>query len=244
MIALTTKYQPKTMDEFHGLGRPRKIMEAFVASPYSSAWLFVGPSGLGKTSMGFAIQKALGGDLHHIPAKECDLATVQKTCMDCHFIPWSGNWHVVVVDEADQMTKPAQTAFLSVLDGTDMPPNTVFVFTANSVDKLEPRFTSRCREIPFTSDDIDFEALLRTIWDAERDRRPDPDFAGIIERAKGNIRTAITDLEIELLCTPAPPKQKRTLWFDHTGSELAWEAIEQRMAIGDFSGITTQEVFV
>jgi len=51
--------------------------------------------------------------------------------------------------EADGMTNPAQLALLSKLDATAFPPNTIFVFTCNGTDGLEPRFISRCRTVEF-----------------------------------------------------------------------------------------------
>lgn len=49
------------------------------------------------------------------------------------------------------MTPAAQLAFLSKLDATAFPPNTIFIFTCNSVDSLEARFLSRCRRVDFSS---------------------------------------------------------------------------------------------
>ena len=70
---LAERYQPQTVADFVGLEKPKRIMEKFCANPYPSAWLFVGPSGTGKTSMALAICKAVGGELHHIPSQSCDL---------------------------------------------------------------------------------------------------------------------------------------------------------------------------
>ena len=66
---LAERYQPQTVSEFVGLDKPKRIMEKFCASAYPSAWLFVGPSGTGKTSMALAICKAVAGELHHIPSQ-------------------------------------------------------------------------------------------------------------------------------------------------------------------------------
>ncbi len=49
------------------------------------------------------------------------------------------------------MTPAAQLALLSKLDATAFPPNTVFIFTCNATDSLEPRFLTRCRVIEFSS---------------------------------------------------------------------------------------------
>jgi replication-associated recombination protein RarA len=75
--SLAERYQPKTVEQFVGLDKPKKIMAKFADNPYPSAWLFVGPSGTGKTSMALAICNAVAGELHHIPSQSCDLATVK-----------------------------------------------------------------------------------------------------------------------------------------------------------------------
>lgn len=121
MKSLVEKYKPSKIDGFAGLAKPRAILKAIAANPYDSAWLFLGPSGIGKTTMTLAFADEVGAELHHIPAKQCDLATVQDVVQACHYVPFFGKWHLVLVDEADQMTKPAQLAFLSKLDTTAAP---------------------------------------------------------------------------------------------------------------------------
>jgi DNA polymerase III delta prime subunit len=121
----------------------------------SSAWLFLGPSGTGKTTMAMALASEMPAELHHIPAKECTLDAVQDVCRQCHYSPRQpDNWqpvrfHLVLIDEADQMSNAAQLALLSKLDSTAFPPNTIFVFTCNATDSpprgmtLKPRSASR-----------------------------------------------------------------------------------------------------
>jgi replication factor C subunit 2/4 len=174
---LSEKYQPKTVEEFCGLDKPKKVMQKFAENPFPSAWLFVGPSGTGKTSMALAICKAIAGELHHIPSQNCDLATVRSVTDQCHYYPrifengQPARFHVVLVDEADQMSNAAQLALLSKLDATAYPPNTVFIFTCNATDRLESRFLSRCRVLEFSSYGMAsaITGLLQRIWDAEVD---------------------------------------------------------------------------
>ena len=116
---------------------------AFPAS-LSAAFLFVGPSGTGKTSMALALCEAIRGELHHIPSQRRNVETVEDTVRQCHYVPRENTLHIVLVDEADQMSKAAQLAFLSKLDGTAFPPQTCFIFTCNSTELLADRFLSRC----------------------------------------------------------------------------------------------------
>jgi replication-associated recombination protein RarA len=205
---LSEKYRPQRVSDFVGLDEAKRIVAKLSENPYPSAWLFVGPSGTGKTTMGLALAAEIPAELHHIPAKECTLEAVQEVCRQCHYAPRQpDNWnplrfHLVLVDEADQMSYPAQLAFLSKLDSTAFPPNTIFVFTCNSTQNLEQRFLSRCRSIEFSSYGMASEIteLLSAVWERETDNPVDrPNFARLVKDACNNVRDALMSLEIEIL---------------------------------------------
>jgi Holliday junction resolvasome RuvABC ATP-dependent DNA helicase subunit len=65
--SLWEKYAPETLDQFIGLDRAKAVFGSFVRKPFASAWLLLGPSGTGKTTMGLAVAKALSAELHHVP---------------------------------------------------------------------------------------------------------------------------------------------------------------------------------
>jgi hypothetical protein len=41
-MPLSEKYRPRTVADFVGLDKPKRILSKFAANPYQSAWLFVG----------------------------------------------------------------------------------------------------------------------------------------------------------------------------------------------------------
>jgi replication-associated recombination protein RarA len=201
--SLTERYRPHCLAEFVGLDKVKKVLTNFAAKPFpNAAFLFVGSSGVGKTSVGIALCEMLRGELHHIPSQQCNVANVEDVVRQCHYVPKNGTFHVILVDEADQMSKAAQLALLSKLDATAFPPSSVFVFTCNSTEGLEPRFLSRCMELKFQSHGIASEAasLLERIWLQEVGETPDrPDFLRIVQSSKNNVRDSLNTLQVELL---------------------------------------------
>ena len=202
--SLTEKYRPLEPSAFVGLDKVRKLASNLIAHPKSCSLLFVGPSGTGKTTMALAIAAMMPAELHHIASKDCTLETVTRVVGRCHTFPhdpWDitrvCKMHLVLVDEADQMSHSAQVAFLSLLDGTEFPPNTIFIFTCNSADGLEDRFKSRCFPVEFSSYGIaaPTAALLKAIWEKETapaPTAPAPNFARIVKDAGNNVRAAIS----------------------------------------------------
>jgi len=216
MIPFVEKYKPARLRDFAGMTQPRAILSAVARDPYPSAWLFLGPSGVGKTTMALAFADQIGAAVTHIPSRECDLERVQAVCHNCCSGLLFAAWNLVLVDEADQMSAPAQLAFLSKLDTTAAPPKTIFIFTANSKDKLQDRFLSRVRTLEFGIDDLlePGAALLARIWHAETGNGDGVDFHAILTSAGLNIRTAIMDLEMRALArglkrAPTPEPVKR-----------------------------------
>ena len=210
---LSEKYRPRRIQDFIGLAKERKILSNFIARPRDAAFLFVGPSGLGKTTMALAMADELNAQLHHIPSQKCTVENVEDVIRLCHYgafnfktgVPCAR--HVVLVDEADRMSPAAQISLLSKLDSTARPPETVFIFTCNESGGLEKRFLSRCMVLEFSSYGMRAElaAFLAQVWEREVGHSSDlapaekPDFERIAKDATNNVRDALMRLEIELL---------------------------------------------
>jgi DNA polymerase III delta prime subunit len=151
--------------------------------------------------MALALCEAIRGELHHIPSQNCNVGTVEEVTRMCHYVPRKNSLHVVLVDEADQMSNAAQLSFLSKLDGTAFPPQTVFIFTANDTERLQARFLSRCMTLQFSSHGMagDAAVMLERIWKQEAGDAPCPNFARIVKDSANNLRDAVNSLQVELL---------------------------------------------
>jgi replication-associated recombination protein RarA len=200
-VSLSDKYRPTTIAAFVGLEKAKKIMTKFAARPYQSSWLFVGPPGVGKTSMALALASQIGAEVHHIPSQKCNAQAIDDVCRTCAYVPLSGGFHLVIVDEADRMTPAAQLALLSKLDATDQAPNTIWIFTCNETGALEPRFLSRCRVIEFSSYGMAGEIAdyLKLVWHSEGGNGDCPDLSRLAKETRNNVRDCLMRLEVELM---------------------------------------------
>jgi replication-associated recombination protein RarA len=201
-LPLAEKYRPRRVSDFLGLEKPKKVLGAFCQRPTSSAWLFVGPSGTGKSTMALAIAETLKAELHHIPSQKCTAGEIDYVIRQCWYVPSSGGFHLVLVDEADRMSDAAQLALLSKLDSTDPPPATIFVFTANETEHLEKTFLSRCRVLEFSSYGLrdSLAVFLAKVWEVEMGKLESaPNFERMAKDSTNNVRDALMRLEVEIL---------------------------------------------
>ena len=127
--SLAEKYRPLRIAEFHRPGETQEnLLGKFAAkSLRPAAWLFVGPSGVGKSTMALALASQIRrGDASHCQAGSATRNPSKTPFACCYYMPMTpGGLHLVLADEADRMTNAAQLALLSKLDATASPPNTI-----------------------------------------------------------------------------------------------------------------------
>jgi AAA+ superfamily predicted ATPase len=85
--SLADKYRPTRIADFIGLERPKKILSAFCKRPASGAWIFLGPSGVGKSTMALAVASELQAELHKIPSQKCNAQSIEDTVRRCWYAP-------------------------------------------------------------------------------------------------------------------------------------------------------------
>lgn len=149
--------------------------------------------------MAYAFARAIGAEVKHIGSQEATVENVKEVVRMCHYVPLSGGWHVVIIDEVDRASSATQLYLLSKLDGTEPCPNTVFVFTANETESLQDRFLSRTIRLPKfnaygASESV--RQLLSRIWRERAGDAPEPDYSRV---PTSNVREAIQWMELELL---------------------------------------------
>jgi len=201
--SLSEKYRPLSLADFVGLEKPKRILSNFASAPFANAaFLFVGSSGTGKTSMALALCEAIRGELHHIPSQNCNLATIEEVARQCHYVPRSNTLHVVLIDEIHAASKAAQMALLSKTDRTAFPPATVFIGTCTTLEGIDAALLSRFMQLQFSSHGMarEIATLLERIWLTEAGETAErPNFLRAAQDAKNNCRNAVNSLQVELL---------------------------------------------
>lgn len=197
---LSEKYRPSTIAEFAGLAETKRSLAGYVVNPQDIGLVFCGPAGTGKTSMALAVATETAASVHHIRSGCCTVDAVERAAFRAHHYPPMGfKRNLILIDEMDLASLPAQNICLSYLDGMATIPQTTWIFTTNDTTRLADRFLSRNRVLPFSTYGIqaDATALMQRVWEAETDA-PAPNMARLIKEQNGNVRAALSILDSKL----------------------------------------------
>ncbi len=198
-MELYKKYRPKSLKRIVGQPEAVKILQNLIdANRIPHAILLSGPSGCGKTSMARILKRELGcsdqdfSELNCADFRGIDMVRDIRACMGLS--PLVGDCRVWLIDEAHQLTGPAQDAFLKILE--DTPSWVYFLLATTDPQKLKPTIRTRCTEIKVKLlGSKDMEDLLRQISRHEKLDVPEEVVDQIIESAEGSPRKALVLLD-------------------------------------------------
>ena len=153
------KYRPKKLNEIVGLKHIVKSMQAFLKNPKTMPHLLLaGIPGTGKTTMALCIARELFGEnwktftLELNASDERGINTVRDRIKG--FSRYSrasfGNvpFALIVLDESDQMTRPAQTALRRIMETSSR--TSRFILICNYSNKIIEPIQSRCAIFRFS----------------------------------------------------------------------------------------------
>jgi len=197
----TDHYRPQSLDDIAGNPKVTRVLRALLSRPVPSAWLLEGPSGLGKTSAALVLARELASDMDVIQCNGQDMNAdaVRAMAETVRLAPWKANgWRVVIVDEADQMSRAAQVLWLSLLENLG---RCLVIFTSNERGDFEPRFLSRLKVLHFTAQGMARAGAERLMAIATREGLPltDAEATKIMRDAGNNVRAAVQELELRAM---------------------------------------------
>ena len=196
------KYKPKTRSEILGQPHIRAKIDNWIARGRIPHLMFAGPPGVGKTSTARAIAKDLYGDnwsfnLHEYNASSSRGIDFIRTDIQqlVTTVPVGAAYHIIFLDEADELTKDAQTALREIM--MRHPDTAKFIFSCNYPHKIIAPIKDRCAVLRFSylETDVIIERM-RFVCASEGVTYDEEALKLIANRSNGSLRKAIQGIEV------------------------------------------------
>lgn len=189
-VPLTEKYRPARLNDINGNNEVMECLKSFSLSDLPNL-LFYGPPGTGKTTAIRALIADLPRqnvmELNASDSRGIDTVRVQikefaqtKTALV----------KVVVLDEADSMSRDAQSALRRIMEDHE---NTRFCLICNYARKILPPIASRCTRFRFCP--VNETGRIREVCLKEGIRFTDDGIELINEYSDGDMRKVMNDIQ-------------------------------------------------
>ena len=188
------KYCPKTLEEMVG---NKKQTEEIIRYLGKKPILIYGHPGVGKTLSCYLIAKKLGYNLYEINASDYrDAESLKKVLEIAKQKSLFGNKRIILIDEIDGLStqdKGATKEIIKIFKESKTP----ILLTANDAyaQKLKT-LRNYCKLVQFNKlNYLSIEKFIKKICDAENIKYKEISLKSIAQRANGDMRAAILDLE-------------------------------------------------
>lgn len=137
------KHRPSSLNDFVGQEHLRKEMSEIISGAPMQHFVFYSPeAGTGKTTLAHILAQGLGYTIHTFNASSKRTRGIEFIEEEIVFLANSGYGEtIILLDEADQLTLPAQSALKGVIENS----NAYFILTCNDLSKISGWLQSRCQ---------------------------------------------------------------------------------------------------
>ena len=263
-VALPLKYRPMTFDDVVGQEHVvRTLRHAIEADRIANAYLFIGPRGIGKTTLSRIFAKALNCTHPNgvEPCGECDNCreiaagrSIDVTELDAashnkvedvkpiieavQFKPTSSKFKIFIVDECHMLSNAAWNALLKTLE--EPPPHVRFIFATTEGDKVLATIISRCQRFDLRRIQTnDIVSRLKYICEKERIEAEEDALLAIARGAEGGMRDALSSLDQLISFKGDKVTEEDALGVFGLVSRSALEGLAGAILTGDVSAILT-----
>ncbi|MBP5319987.1 MAG: DNA polymerase III subunit gamma/tau, partial [Kiritimatiellae bacterium] len=217
---LARKWRPSTFDDVVGQEHvTRTLKHAIESGRVAHAYLFVGPRGIGKTTLSRIFAKAINCE-HPNGVEPCGNCEICRAITEGHsldvieidgasnnkvenvheildriqFSPVTCKYKIYIIDEVHMLTSSAFNALLKTLE--EPPPYVKFIFATTEGDKVLPTIISRCQRFDLRRIATPMiVSRLRHICDAEKITIDDDALLAVARGAEGGMRDALSALD-------------------------------------------------
>jgi len=261
-IALPLKYRPRTFDDVVGQEHVvTTLRHAIESGRVANAYLFIGPRGIGKTTLSRIFAKALNcqnpngvepcGECvncqeiaagRSIDVTELDAAShnkvenVQPIIDAVQFKPTNSKYKIFIIDECHMLSNAAWNALLKTLE--EPPPYARFIFATTEGDKVLATIVSRCQRFDLRKIQTnDIVSRLRYICDKEGIEAENDALLAIARGAEGGMRDALSSLDQLVSFKGNKVNEADALAVFGLVSRGALEGLAGSILMGDNAGI-------
>lgn len=137
------KYRPKTLEELALSDENRTLLETYIEAGEIPHLLLLGPAGVGKTTLARILLRVLDcAELRLNASNERGIDTIRDKIGTFVRGRLGRAWNIVFLDEADAMTRDAQTALRNMMES--FAGRSRFILTANFGYRIIDPIQSRC----------------------------------------------------------------------------------------------------
>ena len=198
------KYRPRVLDDVVNQQGIIKRLKQFIKDKSMPHLIFAGPAGTGKTTSALAMVRELYGrrmavnrtylELNASDARGIDVIRTYIKDFAKARPPADIPYKVLILDEADNMTAPAQQALRRTMEKYTR--NCRMVLICNYSNKIIPPIQSRCVVFRFAYlNDTDIKSRVKYVAKQEKITLAPGGLNAIIEVSRGDCRRAINYLQ-------------------------------------------------
>ena len=264
---LARKWRPQQFDDVVGQAHViETLRNAITSRRLANAYLFVGPRGIGKTSIARIFAKALNCEKGPTasPCDTCDLCReimagrsldvieidgasnngvdqVRELRETVKYVPARGQYKIYIIDEVHMLSVGAFNALLKTLE--EPPPHVIFIFATTEPDKVLATIISRCQRFDLRR--IPTALIVERLRDIVKDEQIEADenaLLAVARGAEGGLRDAESALDQLISFRGRRIEEADVLSVFGLVSRVALETLAEQILCGDVRSVIASVV--